>query len=300
MEWLNYHHLLYFWMVAREGTIARAGAALGLTQPTISGQLRLLEEAIGEKLFSRKGRTLELTETGQMVYRYADEIFGIGRELQDALRGRPSGRAMVLHAGISDALPKIVAYRLLEPALRMEEGVRLVCTEDKTERLLGELATRGLDLVLTDTPISGKVRVKAFNHLLGESGVTFFASPKVASAHERKFPGCLDAAPMLLPTESTALRRQLDRWFAECSIAPRVVSEFDDSALMKMFGERGEGIFPAPTVIEKDIREHYGVAVVGRTEEIREQFYAITVERRIKHPAVQRIREAAQGKLFAA
>lgn len=298
MEWLNYHHLLYFWMVAREGTIAKAGKVLRLAQPTISGQIRALEESLGEKLFERRGRTLALTEPGRLVYRYADEIFGLGRELQDALRGRPTGRGGRLHVGISDALPKLVSYRLLEPALRMEEPVELVCDEDKSERLLAELATRGLDLVLTDAPIGPNVRVKAFNHFLGECGITFFASKAVAEACRRGFPASLEGMAMLMPGQSTVLRRQLDRWLEMLNVRPRIVGEFDDSALMKVFGQHGEGIFASPSIVSKEVREHYDVHVVGRTDEVKERFYAITVERRIKHPAVALISEVAQRNPF--
>ncbi len=300
VQWLNYHHLLYFWMVAREGTIAKAGKILRLAQPTISGQIRALEESLGEKLFERRGRTLALTETGRLVYGYADEIFGLGRELQDALRGRPARGGLRLHVGISDALPKLVSYRLLEPALRMGEPVELVCTEDKSERLLTELATRGLDLVLTDAPIGAGSGVRAYNHFLGECDTSFFGSDALVAKCRKAFPRSLDGMPLLLPRASSTLRRQIDRWLEVAGIRPRVVGEFDDSALMKMFGERGEGLFPAPTVIEREIRAHYGVRVAGRTSEVKERFYAITVERRIKHPAVARISEVAQQQLFGA
>ncbi len=298
MEWLNYHHLLYFYLVAREGTIAKAGQVLRLAQPTISGQIRALEESLGEKLFVRSGRNLQLTETGQIVYRYAEEIFALGKELQDTLKGRPSGRPMRLHVGISDVVPKLIAYRLLEPALRSSQNVQVVCTEDKTERLLADLSINGLDLVIADSPITSGSRVRAFNHLLGECGVSFFARKDVAGRLESTFPKSLDGAPMLLPTENTVLRRGLDRWLENQQIRPRIVAEFADSALMKVFGERGEGIFPGPSVIEKEIRDHYGVEVVGRTADLRERYYAITVERRIKHPAVQAISDAAREQVF--
>jgi LysR family transcriptional regulator, transcriptional activator of nhaA len=297
LEWLNYHHLLYFYLVAREGTIAKAGKILRLSQPTISGQIRSLEDALGEKLFVRVGRTLQLTDVGRIVYRYADEIFSIGRELQDTLKGRPTGRPLRLHVGISDVVPKLIAYRLLEPALRMG-SVQMVCTEDKTDRLLAELSIQSLDLVIADAPVGANVSVRAYNHLLGETGVTFFGRESLRESLQGEFPKCLEGAPMLLPTENTVLRRTLDRWFEQIGVRPKVVAEFEDSALMKVFGERGEGVFPAPTVIEREIRAHYSVVVVGRAEELRERFYAITVERRIKHPAVMRISEGARSKLF--
>lgn len=297
MEWMNYHHLLYFYLVAREGTIAKAGKILRVSQPTISGQIKALESALDEQLFSRSGRTLQLTEVGRVVYQYADEIFSLGRELQDTLRGRPTGRPQRLHVGISDAVPKLIAYRLVEPAMR-SDTVHVVCTEDKTERLLGELSTKGLDLVLADAPVPGGAKIRAYNHLLGECGVTFFARADLRTKLRSDFPKSLDGAPMLLPTSNTVLRRSIDAWLDETGVRPRVVAEFEDSALMKVFGERGEGVFPGPTVIEREIRDHYDVAVLGRVEAIRERFYAISVERRIKHPAVLQITESARARLF--
>jgi len=298
LEWLNYHHLHYFWVVAREGTITRAGALLRLAQPTISGQLHALEASLGEKLFERRGRTLQLTEVGHVVYRYAEEIFGLGRELQDTLKGRPTGRPMRVAIGIADSVPKLIAYRLLEPALRLTPPVQLACTEDKTERLLAELSVRGLDLVLTDTPIGAGGGVRAFNHALGDSGVSFFGTAGLRRRHPGRFPACLDGAPLLVPTTSAQLRRDLDRWLEASGVRPRIVAEFEDGALMKMFGQRGEGFFPGPTVIEKEIKQGYGVSVVGRTAEFKERFFAITVERRIKHPAVAAITETARARLF--
>lgn len=298
MEWLNYHHLLYFYVVAREGTIAKAGEVLRLAQPTISGQIRSLEEAFGEKLFDRRGRTLVLTDVGRVVYEYAEEIFSLGRELQDTLRGRPSGKPMRFQVGISDVVPKLIAYRLLEPALR-SEAVRLICSEDKTDVLVTELTRHALDLVITDSPLPPSSHVKAYNHLLGECGVSFFARPELAKRMKGTFPHSLEGMPLLLPTENNVLRRSLDRWLEQHRVAPNLIAEFEDSALMKVFGERGEGIFPAPRAIEAEIAKWYGVVVVGRTTEVRERFYAISVERRIKHPAVIAISEAAKERLFA-
>lgn len=299
MEWLNYHHLYYFYVVAREGTIARAGQVLKLAQPTISGQIRALEESLGEKLFQRAGRTLALTETGHVVYRYAEDIFAMGKELQDTLKGRPSGRPMRLHVGISDVVPKLIAYRLLEPALRSGVEVQVVCTEDKTDRLLANLSGNGLDLVLADSPITPVARVRAFNHLLGECGVSFFARGDVRAKASAPFPKCLHGAPVLLPTESTVMRRSLDRWLESQGVVPRIVGEFDDSALMMAFGASGEGFFPAPAIIEKEIGQRYQVERVGTVGDIRERFYAITVERRIKNPAVAAISEAARLRVFS-
>lgn len=298
MEWLNYHHLLYFYLTAREGTIAKAGELLRLAQPTISGQIRALEEALGEKLFVRSGRVLEMTEAGKLVYSYADEIFGLGNELQETLKGRPSGKPVRLHVGISDVVPKLIAYRLLQPVMQ-DGNVQVVCKEDKGERLVAALTSHAFDLVLTDSPMSPTPGVKAFNHLLGECGVTFFARKDLATKFTRGFPRSLHDERILLPTENTVLRRTVDRWFENQKIIPRVVAEFEDSALMKVFGERGEGVFPGPSAIEKEICEHNRVEIIGRVPELRERFYAITVERRIKHPSVQKISEAAKASVFS-
>ena len=298
MEWINYHHLLYFWTAAKEGSIARACEKLTLAQPTISGQLRLLEEALGEKLFTRAGRGLVMTEVGRVVFRYADEIFSLGREMQDVLKGRPAARPLRLFVGISDMVPKLIAYRVLQPALAMSESVHLICEEGSPEHLLADLAEHRLDVVLSDTPVSSLVRVKAFNHLLGTCGVTLFAVSKIAVRYRKEFPASLDDAPFLLPTKGSSLRSALDQWFDERKIRPRLVGEFKDSALMKTFGQAGAGIFAAPSAIEKEVREHYKVGVVGRVDSITERFYAISVERKLKHPAVVAIREAARDRLF--
>lgn len=299
MEWLNYHHLLYFYTVAKEGTIAKAATKLRLAQPTISGQIRLLEESLGEKLFRRSGRNLVLTETGQMVFGYADEIFALGGEMMNMLKGRPTGRPMRLNIGISDVVPKLISHRLLEPALEMDPPVQIVCREDKTERLLAELSVNGLDMVLSDEPLGGNARVKAFNHMLGECGVSFMGTKRLVDEYRRGFPDSLEGAPMLVPTDNTLLRRSIESWFDRNNLRPHIVGEFEDTALMKVFGGCGNGIFVGPTAIENDIREEYSVGLIGRAEDVRERFYAITVERRIKHPAVQVISEAARGKLFS-
>jgi LysR family transcriptional activator of nhaA len=298
MEWLNYHHLLYFWAVAKEGSIARACEKLHLAQPTISGQLRLLEENLGEKLFAKVGRGLALTETGQVVYRYAEEIFGLGQELQSVLKGKPRGRPVRLHVGISDWLPKLIAYRLLQPALALPEPVHLVCQEAGPERLLARLTEHQLDVVLSDAPVASLVRVKAFNHLLGTCGVMLFAAPALAARYRKGFPKSIDGAPMLLPVEGCTLRRSLDQWFDSQGVHPRLIGEFQDSALMKTFGQAGVGIFAAPSAIEKEVEEHYRVTVVGSPDTVVERFYAISVERRLRNPAVVAICEAAREKLF--
>jgi LysR family transcriptional activator of nhaA len=300
VQWLNYHHLLYFWTVAREGSVIRAAEQLRLTQPTISGQVRALEEALGEKLFERAGRRLVLTDVGRVVHRYADEIFKLGRELLDTLEGRPTGGPTRLVVGIADVMPKAIVYRLLAPALALPEGVHLVCREDKTERLVAALSLHEVDVVLADSPIGPGARVRAFNHLLGESGVTLFAARPLAAKLRRHFPASIAQAALLLPSESTAMRRSIDQWLDQHEIRPRIAGEFDDSALLKVFGQAGAGVFPAPTVVEDDVRRRFGVSVVGRLEGVRERFYAISVERRLKHAGVVAISQGAREGLFVA
>jgi LysR family transcriptional activator of nhaA len=298
VNWLNYHHLLYFWTAAREGSITKACRQLHLTQPTVSGQIRALERSLKTRLFERSGRSIALTETGRMVFRYADEIFSLGRELQDTLNSRPAGHALRLVVGVAEALPKLIVHRLLEPALHLGEEVRITCIDGEPDRLLAQLALHELDLVVSDFPANPRLGMKAFNHLLGDCGVTFFAKDDLARKYRRGFPASLDGAPMLLPSGNTALRRSLDQWFDEQEIRPKVRAEFTDSALLKAFGAFGDGIFVAPTAVEEDVRRMYGVSVVGREDSVRESFYAISVEKRLKHPAVVAISQTARKKLF--
>lgn len=297
---LNYQHLYYFWAVAKEGSVSRACEKLHLAQPTVSGQLAVFEQAIGAKLLRREGRKLALTDTGRAVFSYAEEIFALGQELAHTLEGRSHGRGLRLGVGVADALPKLIAYRLLEPALRMAEPVRLVCYEDKAERLLAEIALHGIDLVLSDVPATPSVGARTFNHLLGECGVAVFGTPSLAARHSEDFPRSLNGAPMLLPTPSTALRRSLDQWFDAEGLSPIIRAEIEDSALLKTFAAAGVGLFVAPLAVETEIRRQYGVDIVGRIEQVRERFYAITVQRRLKHPAVSAILENAQSGLFDA
>jgi LysR family transcriptional activator of nhaA len=299
MEWLNYHHLLYFWTVAREGGISKAAAKLRLSQPTISAQVRMLEEAVGERLFRRQGRTLVLTDTGRLVYRYADEIFGIGRELVETLRGRPAGRPLQLTVGVANVVPKLIVYRLLRPATRGPEPVDLVCREDNAEQLVAQLATHALDVVISDTPAPPHLRVKVFSHLLGESETAFFAPAPLAAKLRRHFPRSLHDAALMVPTVNTALRHSLDEWFEKEHVRPRIVGQFEDSALMKVFGRSTGVAFPAPAAIEADVCRFYDVRVIGRTGAVRERYYAISAERRLKHPGVLAITSAARGELFA-
>jgi LysR family transcriptional activator of nhaA len=297
MEWLNYHHLLYFWTVARIGSVSRAGEELRLTQATVSAQVKSLENALGEKLFRRSGRKLMLTDTGTVVFRYADEIFSLGQEMMGTLKGRPEGRLARLTVGVADVLPKLVAYRLIEPALSLKESYRIVCREGTNEELLPALALHDVDVVLTDSPIDPALNVKAFNHLLGECGMILFGTPKLAARYRRGFPRSLDGAPFLVPTRNTTARRLLDQWFDGINIVPRIIAEFEDSALLKVFGQRGLGLFFAPSVIAGEVQTQHKVNIVGKLDDVLERFYAISLDRKLKHPAVVAISEAAKARL---
>jgi LysR family transcriptional activator of nhaA len=299
MEWLNYHHLLYFWVVAREGGLVPAGKVLRLSHPTLSAQIHTLEAQLGEQLFSKQGRRLALTEMGRVVFRYADEIFTLGREMLDTVKGRSSAFGLRLDVGIANVVPKLIVRRLLQPALALAEPVRLVCHEDKYEKLLGDLALHALDIVISDAPVPPGGSIRAFHHLLGETGVSFFGAKPLAASHKRRFPQSLDGAPMLLPLENLTLRRLLNQWFEREGIRPRVVAEFEDSALLQVFGGDGVGIFAAPSVVEAQVIAQYGVQLIGRIDQVRERFYAISVERRIKNPAVVAICDSARHELFA-
>ena len=295
---LNFQHLLYFWVVAREGTIARATVVLHLTQPTISTQIKTLERTVGAPLFMRRGRTLALTETGEMVFHYADEIFRTGRELTQALARGGGARPTRFVVGISDSLPTLTTARLLQPALALAPRFRLSCRIDKIDRLVADLATHALDVVLADAPVSPSTPVRTFNHLLGESGVTIFGTPALARKHRRRFPASLDGAPFVLQTENTALRRSFDAWCIAHGVHPEITCEAEDVALLQVFGQQGMGLFAAPSVVEAQIRKQYGVQVVGRLPDVRDSFYAISVERRLVHPAVVALTEAARLRLF--
>jgi LysR family transcriptional regulator, transcriptional activator of nhaA len=298
MEWLNYHHLLYFWTVAKEGTIAAACEQLHLTQSTISTQIRDLEKHLGEKLFRRVGRNLALTETGRVAYRYADEIFSLGGEFVETVKGGPTSRFLRLNIGAQDTLPKLIAYRLLEPVFRLSEPVRVVCYEGTPAQLLPRLSVHEVDLVLSDAPINPSIRVHAFSHLLGECGIAFFASPQLARRLRKGFPRSLHGAPALLPAHTAAMRVTLERWFGSTDICPRVVAEFEDIELMMAFGRHGRGFFPAHDAITKEIIQDCHVERIGSLEGRSERFYAISVERRLKHAAVVAITEGARETLF--
>jgi LysR family transcriptional activator of nhaA len=298
MDWLNYHHLLYFWMVVREGTILRAAEKLRIGQPAISTQLKCLEESLGQKLFQKSGRTLELTDTGRTVYRYADEIFSLGREMLDTLKGHPAGKPLRFVVGVVDVMPKLMALRLLEPAMLLSEDLQLVCVEDSLEKLLSELMLHNVDMVLSDTPATSAIKIKAFNHSLGESSIGLFARRDLARQYRKDFPKSLNGAPLLLPGRTSALRRSIDSWLESGQLRPLIRGEFDDSALMKAFGQGGVGLFPGTVTIQDEICRQHEVELVGEIQGVRERFFAISAERRIKHPAVLAISSTARKDIF--
>jgi LysR family transcriptional activator of nhaA len=291
---INYKHLHYFWVVAKQGGVARASESLHLTPQTISGQISMLEDKLGVPLFTRVGRNLELTETGRLVLSYADEIFSLGGELEEAVHNLPVDRPMVFKVGVADVVPKTIAYRLLAPAMNLPDQVRIVCKENSLDTLLGELALHRVDMVLADGPIPPGINVRGFNHSLGECGISFLAVAELAKTLRRNFPHSLDGAPLLLPSEINMVQARLLQWLDGLHVYPRIVGEFDDSALMKVFGQAGTGIFVSPTPIAKEVARQYGVQIIGDTEAVREQFYAISIERKITHPAVIAITETAR------
>ncbi|WP_420474648.1 transcriptional activator NhaR [Noviherbaspirillum sp. ST9] len=299
MSAINYKHLHYFWVVAKCGGIGRASEQLHLTPQTISGQITLLEESLGTSLFDRVGRRIELNETGRMVFSYADEIFSLGEELEDMLHHRPGDRPLQFSVGVVDSVQKSIAYMLLEPALKLPETLRMVCREGKLSTLLAGLAIQSFDIVIADGPMPANSNVRGYSHLLGECGITFFAAQSLARQVKKGFPQSLDGAPFLLPGEDAAVRPRLLKWFDRERVRPRIAGEFDDGALLKEFGEAGTGVFCMPSVVAAQIKRQYGVVEVGRTTEVMEQFYAISVERRLSHPAVVAISSAARKRSVA-
>jgi LysR family transcriptional regulator, transcriptional activator of nhaA len=297
VEWLNYHHLQYFWRVVREGGVAPAGAALLLSPSTVSKQIHQLERSLGHALFTRVGRRLTLTESGRVAYRYAEEVFSLGREMQTVLAGGAGNRPARLAVGIADVVPKLLARRALQNADAGGRAVHLVCREDKPERLLAGLALHELDVILTDAPAPPQANVAAWSHLLGEYDVSFFAAPPLAARLRPRFPRSLENASVLLPTANTVLRRALDQWLHDEGIHPAVAGEFEDSALLMAFGEQGAGAFPAPTPIARELERQYGVRRIGKVPGVRERLYAVSVERRLAHPAVVAICDAARATL---
>lgn len=299
MATLNYKHLRYFWMVAKTGSITRAAQQLQRTPQSISGQLQELEDTLGTELFRRVGRKLELTDIGRHTLAYADRIFTLGDELLDDLRERPGKRAMEFKVGIAEGVPKSMAYRMIEPALRIKETVRIICREGRLASLLADLAVHRFDMVIADRPMPNYLHVRGFNHLLGESGLTFFGAPVLLATLPKRFPKLLDQAPFLLPGEDVAIRPGLLQWFDEHDIRPRIVGEFDDSALLNSFGQTGTGLFVAPTATADYLCAQYRVRAIGSTNDVKEQLYAITTERRLQHPAIIAVSKAAQEDVFA-
>jgi LysR family transcriptional activator of nhaA len=297
VNWLNYHHLQYFWVVSREGSVARASEVLHVTPATISIQLRDLENALGVELFRKSGRGLALTEMGVAVQAYAQDIFTTGQELLDMVNGRPVGGPMILRVGIKDVMPKLVAHQLLAPTLQMSEDVRLACYEGGISKLIADLAIHKLDVVLSDTPIDPAMKVKAYSHLLGESEVVLVGTKSLAKKLRIGFPGSLTGAPLLLPMKNTLLRRSIDYFFEEIDVRPRIVGEFEDSAMLKMMGKAGVGAFPVASAISKEVEEMYGVEMIAKIPNLTEKYYALSVERKVKHPAVLAISEVARRNL---
>ncbi len=295
---LNYKQLHYFWKVAKTGSIARAAEQLRLAPQTISAQVGTLEEALGTELFRRVGRRLELTAAGQLTLSYADEIFQIGRELEEMVRNRPGRSDMLLRVGVADVVPKSIAYRLLAPALDSAGRVRLICREDKLDRLFAELAIHKMDLVIADRPLPSDLGVKGYSHALGRTPIAFYAVRALANRYRKDFPRSLQGAPMLIPSDGSTIRGALTRWLSEHQIEPRIVGEFDDTALMKAFGKAGAGIFPAPAILTDEIRSQYEAESIGRADSVTARYYAISIERKLTHPAVVAISEAAKADLF--
>ena len=297
---MNFKHLYYFWVTAKAGGIVRAGEQLHTTPQTLSGQIKLLEAWLGCRLFRKSGRQLELTSEGQLALGYAEQIFTLGAEMEGALRQVRGGqKTLEFRVGVADSVAKSVVYRLLEPALSMPEPVRLICSEGKFPDLLAQLALNRLDLVMADEPMSGRISIKAFNHPLGSTTMSFFCTPALRAQLQGDFPQCLNDAPMLIQGTSSSVRKHLDHWLARHQIRPRIIGEFDDGALMKAFGSEGRGAFMSASMLEAETTLQYGVEVIGRTDEMREDFFAVSAERRITHPCVAAITASARGQLVS-
>jgi LysR family transcriptional activator of nhaA len=295
---LNYQHLLYFWSVVRTGSLTRACEELALSAPTVSSQLRTLEERLGEKLLAKSGRNLVPTEVGKLVYGYANEIFTLGQELLGALEQRPSTRPLRLLVGIDDVLPKEIAYRIVEPGMQLKQPVRVVCREGTLERLVADLAVHDVDIVLSDAPVTPTVDIRTYSHSLGSCKVYWMATPALARTLRRGFPKSLDGVPVLLPTDDTAIRRALDQWFDRQGVRPLMLGEFEDYALLREFARAGHGFAPVPSVLEAQFRREHGFARIGMAQGVKAEFFAISSERKIKHPAVVAMTDSAR-QLFA-
>ena len=298
MDWINYHHLFYFWMVAKTGTVSAAAKKLHLARPTVTAQVRELEKSVGQKLLRQQGRGLVLTEFGQQIFAYAENIFSIGQELRDFIKTGQPGRRQKLRVGMPDVVPKLIAFELLKPALIGAEPPRMECYEGKLTDLLADLAIHRRELVLSDSPAPAPLDGNVYNHKLGECGLSILATPSLAKKYRKGFPDALTNAPILLPTELTVVRRSLDRWMEDRKVFPEIVAELEDSALLKVFGQAGQGVFPVPSVIEDIVKKQYGVWLVGRIPEVLDTFYVISVEKRVQHEAAIRIMNQARNKLF--
>jgi LysR family transcriptional activator of nhaA len=298
MEFLNYHHLRYFWVAAKEGGLTRAAEKLRVSQPSICTQIQALESVLGTKLLRRTPRGLALTEAGQRVFSFAEEIFSLGEDLLSTMKQRPTARPLRVSIGIADSLPKLLTYEMLKPIFHLPQAIQASCCEGKVPDLLAQLATYRLDVVLSDEPAPASGSLKTFNHLLGECGVTFCAGRKLAARLKRGFPGSLRDAPALLPNVNSTLRRTLEQWFRKQGIAPRLIAEFDDAALMKVAATDGLGFFALPTLVADEAVARYGVKVIGQAPRCTQSFFAISAERRLEHPAVLAITARAQTSLF--
>lgn len=298
MEYLNFHHLRYFWTVAKKGGVRKAAEALNVSQPSISAQLRLLEETFGEKLFRRSGRNLVLTESGHLVLSYADEIFSAGRELMNAVKQRPGSRALQLNVGMTDSLSKLIAFEILEPAFKFSDPTHIICRQAEIGPLVQSLQAHRLDIVLADEPASSSLKTKTFNHRLGRSGVTFCAVPAIAAKLRKNFPRSLNGAPALLPSINMGMRTALETWFDAQGVRPRLVGEFEDSALMEVAASGALGFTTVHTVVDHAALKHYGLKIIAKVQECGSDFYAITAERLVKHPVALAITQHAYSKLF--
>lgn len=299
MAALNYKHLRYFWTVAKSGSIARASEQLHVTPQSISGQLTELQDSLGVELFRRAGRGLEVTDTGRRILSYAEEIFSLGDELMEVARNQSARTMILFRIGVADSVPKSVTYRVVEPVLHMEEPVRVICREGRLASLLADLALHRLDMVIADRPMPADIKVRAYNHLLGSSDLTVFGAPQLVKALKGRFPACLDQAPFLMPGEGVTIRRGLEQWFETKNVHPRIIGEFDDGALLKAFGQGGAGLFVAPDAISDYVCRQYGVRVVGRIDTVKEELYAISTERRLRHPAILVVSQAAARDVFS-
>jgi len=295
MDWLNYHHLRYFQAVAREGGVRQAAERLRVSQPSISAQIKLLEESLGAPLFRRQGRANVLTDAGQLALRYADEIFNLGNELISALKQGPTARVMRLNVGVADAVPKLVTHMVLKGVFAMPMQVHVICREGKLEELIPQLVAHQLDIVLADEPASSAHQGRVFNHHLGDSGASFCAAPALARRLRKVFPKSLQGAPALLPAEGTSFRRSLEKWFHREGLQPRVIADFDDGALMKVVAAEGQGFVALPSAVAAEARSRYGLQVFGSVPECQDSVYAITAERRLSHPAVNVVTESARA-----